>query len=525
MQKYILQAKYEFLASNVLAILNVICVSYYPYLLSYVIDHFGSLKKDELVFVFGSFILSIFLILVISYLNKISKAVYQKKICTSIRQDVFKSITQMGYAQFHSSKNEKYTSFLINDVEQLYAQFFENLIYLVNSLFMLAAYTVILAFTNWQMCLVIIGSLLLILFVPQLAGRKFGELNHSVSDSKADYLSRSEEILSAHDLIDSDNQERLCGLHDEQLRKMQKNEYALAKYRSFVQVFSGSALYFQLILCFVAGLLFSYFGIISIGVFASSLLYVEYAAQYSANIVDEFLEIRSSKTYRDKCLQFLQPHNLKPPPKREPFENLRLESVSYSIGNKTILHDVSYEFTSGQKYLITGANGTGKSTLLKILAGIAEVSDGRLLFNGIPVCNRTEVGYIPQRRYVFEGSLADNISLFAADLSEEQKDCIASMCSMLNLKYPLSHPISRNGENLSGGEVAKICLIRELYRDKSLLLIDEPMNDIDATSQKDILDFLLQLEKTVIVVAHGLSEPEKFDKVITIRNGTISEYP
>lgn len=522
MQKYILKAKYEFLASNVLAILNVICVSYYPYLLSYVIDNFGSLEKAELTFVFITFILSIILILVISYFNKISKAKYQKKICASIRQDVFRSITQMGYAHFHSSKNEKYTSFLINDVEQLYAQFFENFIYLVNSILMLAAYTVILAFTNWQMCLVIIGSLLLILFVPQLVGRKFNELNDSVSDSKADYLSRCEEVLLAHDLIDSDNQERLCGLHDEQLRKMQESDYSLAKYRSFVQVFSGSALYFQLILCFVAGLLFSYFDIISIGVFASSLLYVEYVAQYSANIVDEFLEIRSSKTYRDKCLQFLKQHAVKPTLKKEPFDNLRLEYVSYSIGNKTILHDVSYEFSNGKKYLITGANGTGKSTLLKILAGIAEVSEGKLLFNGMPVYNHTEVGYIPQRRYVFEGSLADNISLFATDLSEQQKEYIVSMCSMLNLKYPLSHPISRNGENLSGGEVAKICLIRELYRDKSLLLIDEPMNDIDTASQQDILNFLLRLEKTVIVVAHGLSEPEKFDKVITIKNGTIS---
>lgn len=522
MQKYILKAKYEFLISNVLAILNVFCVSYYPYLLSYVIDNFDSLKKDKLVFVFVSFILSIVLILVISYLNKISKAKYQEKICFSIRQDVFKSIAQMGYAQFHSNKNEKYTSFLINDIEQLYAQFFENFIYLVNSIFMLVTYTVFLAFINWQICLVIIGSLLLILFVPQLVGRKFNELNNFVSCSKADYLSRCEEILSAHDLIDADNQERLCGVHDEQLKKMQENDYSLTKYRSFVQVFSGSALYFQLILCFIAGLLFSYFGIISMGLFASSLLYVEYVAQYSSNIVDEFLEIRSSKTYRDKCLLFIKQHTVKATSKGKPFNSLRLESVSYRIGEKVILKEVSYEITNGKKHLITGANGTGKSTLLKILAGITEVSDGRLLFNDTSVYNHNEVSYIPQRRYVFEGSLIDNISLFATDLSDEDRERIVSMCSMLNLKYPLSHPISRNGENLSGGEIAKICLIRELYRNKSLLLIDEPMNDIDATSQNDILDFLLRLDKTVIVVAHGLSEPEKFDRVITIKYGTIS---
>ena len=91
---------------------------------------------------------------------------------------------------------------------------------------------------------------------------------------------------------------------------------------------------------------------------------------------------------------------------------------------------------------------------------------------------------------------------------------------MVHLNYPLDYSIARNGENLSGGEVAKICLIRELYREKSLLFIDEPMNDIDDRSEKDILNLLLHLDKTIIMVAHGLSSVEQFEQIV-IQNATL----
>lgn len=517
MKKYLKCAGWEFLLSNLLALADVVCVSYYPWLLSYVIDHFDFLQREDLVFVFSTFVLSIVLILTVSYLNKLVKARYEKKICRALRRDVFEGTARMSYTQFHGRKCEDYASFLMNDVEQLYAQFFENLIYLINSILMLLAYTLILALLNWQMCLVIMGSLVLILFVPQLVGRRFHRLNEALSAGKADYLSRCGEVLAAHDLMDNDNRERLCGLHHRQLDGMQEKQYALAKYRSFVQIFSGAALYVQLILCFVVGLLLAWFEIISVGLFASCLLYAEYVAQYSANIVDEFLEIRSSKTYRDRCREYLDVPQTVGAEAQDPFEVLELRGVSYEIEGKPILRDMSHCFLKGKKYLITGANGTGKSTLLKILAGVMPPSGGTVLFNGGSGYVHGAVGYVPQRRCVFEGTLADNISLFG----EGDENRMKNLCTLANLNYPLNYRIKRNGENLSGGEVAKLCLLRELYRNREVLFIDEPMNDVDEQSQQDILNFLMELDKTIVIVAHGLGVREQFDQILTVADGIL----
>ena len=521
MKKYLKEGRQEFIQSNLLAFVNVLCVSYYPYLLSYIVDHFASLNQATLLFIFSTLILSVVLIEVTSYLNKITKARYQKKICSAIRRDVFESVAHLDYTPFHAQSMETYTSFLMNDVERLYALYFENRIYLYNSILMLAAYTIVLAVVSWQMCLAIIGSLMLILFIPQLVGKRFHALNSAASAGKADYLSRCEEILSAHDLIDGSNRPRLCGLHDKQLEHMQEADFVLEKYRSFVQCFSGSALYFQMIFCFVVGLILSYTGIISVGIFASSLLYVEYVAQYSSNIVDEFLEIRGSKSYREKCTDMLSQPHAQEEKDAAPFAALQLNALCYEIGGKELLKNVDYEFTAGKKYLITGANGCGKSTLLKLLAGFLAPTSGQVLINGKPGCHRSDVGYIPQRRYVFAGSLLDNITLFEKDIPQEDRTRISDMCAMLHLTHPLDYVISRNGENLSGGEIAKICLVRELYRGKELLLIDEPMNDIDVHAEADILDFLAKSKKTIIMVAHGLSSDAMFDEVVRVQDGKL----
>lgn len=523
MKNYIGKARYPFVASCILSLLNVVCTSYYPYVFSYIVDHFETLDRVSIIIISCTFVLSVILILVFSYLNKVAKAKYQEKICTAIRQDVFASIARMDYGVFHQQKKEKYTSFLVNDVEQLYTQYFENLIYFVNSIVMLVMYTIMLTFLNWQMCIVIMGSLMLIILLPQIVGKRFHELNASASAEKADYLSRCNEILSAHDLIDAENQDRLYKLYDTKLKSMQKKVYNQTKYRSFVQIASGAALYIQLILCFTAGLLFVYVGIISVGIFASSLLYVEYVAQYSANILDEFLEIRSSKVYREKCLELILAPTEEIGEYAEPFQELRMKEVTYRVGDRTLVENASYVFTKGKKYLIIGENGTGKSTLLKLLAGFLPPSAGQVIYNGREKRSRGDVGYIPQRRNIFEGSLLDNITLFS-ETSDEKLMEILTMCTKLHLKLPMETMIHSNGDNLSGGEIAKICLIRELYRGKGLLLIDEPLNDIDVESEEDILHFLLNLNQTIIMVAHGLSNKYHFDEVLRISDGMLKNF-
>ena len=134
MRRYLEKALKEYIISNILAILDVVCTSFYPLLLSYIIDHFSELGKEDIIKILCLFIISIVVLLVVQYFNKIVKARYQKIVCGSIRHDVFSNIITMNYTSFYKRRNEDYSSFLVNDVEQLYTLFFENLIYLSNTI-------------------------------------------------------------------------------------------------------------------------------------------------------------------------------------------------------------------------------------------------------------------------------------------------------------------------------------------------------------------------------------------------------
>lgn len=511
--KYLKKAKVEYILSNILTILTVLATAIYPMLLSYIVDNYNSLNFSTLVYIFGILILSIIFLLMCTYFNKITKASFEKKITQSLREDVFISLLGTSYEKFNSKKSDEYVSFLVNDISMMYTLFFENLIYFSNSIIMLIVYTIILAFTSWQMTIVIMGSLLFLFIIPSLVGGKFNYYNKNLSSSRAKFLSKADEYLNAYNII---REEHIFSIYEEykrNLEDMQKNNYSLNKYMSFVQIFSGLSLYIQLILCFCIGLTFAYYNIISIGIFTSSLLYVEIISQHSANMVNELLEMISANTYFGNLKSMLIE-------KFEKFENnnryeskdigIILKNINYSINKKDIIKNFSFDFKNNKKYLIVGENGSGKSTLLKIIYGILNPASGEIFNNG---CS---ISYIPQERYIFEGTILENITLFNESIDDKIIEKINSLLKILNLKYSLNHLVDKDGKNLSGGEVCKICLIRELIKSPDLIIFDEPLNDLESSSRELIMEYIKKLDISVIVVDHSINDYSYFDEVIHI---------
>lgn len=514
--KYLKKAKVEYILSNILTILTVLATAIYPMLLSYIVDNYNSLNFYALVYIFGILILSILFLLLCTYFNKITKASFEKKITQSLREDVFISVLGTSYEKFNSKKNDEYVSFLVNDISMMYTLFFENFIYFSNSIIMLIVYTIILAFTSWQMTIVIIGSLLFLFVIPSLVGGKFNYYNKNLSSSRAKFLSKADEYLNAYNII---REEHISSIYEEYKRKledMQINNYSLNKYMSFVQIFSGLSLYIQLILCFCFGLTFAYYNIISIGIFTSSLLYVEIISQHSSNMVNELLEMISANTYFGNLKSMLieKFEKLKNNSNFENFENkdigIILKNINYSINEKDIIKNFSFDFKNKNKYLIVGENGSGKSTLLKIIYGILSPTSGAIFNNG---CS---ISYIPQERYIFEGTVLENITLFNESIDDKTKKKINNLLTNFNLKYSLNYHIDKGGKNLSGGEICKICLIRELIKFPDLIIFDEPLNDLEASSRELIMEYIKNSDISVIVVDHSINDYSYFDEVIHI---------
>ena len=128
---------------------------------------------------------------------------------------------------------------------------------------------------------------------------------------------------------------------------------------------------------------------------------------------------------------------------------------------------------------------------------------------------RAKVQYIPQTRYLFEGTVEENLSFFQDQVERTMRKKMRELAERFGLGLALDSKIEKNGTNLSGGEQAKINLIRGLIQDADWYLIDEPFNDVDILSQKRILEYVRSLDATVILIAHGLNG-NAFDQEIQL---------
>ena len=165
---------------------------------------------------------------------------------------------------------------------------------------------------------------------------------------------------------------------------------------------------------------------------------------------------------------------------------LELSNISYIVKDKSIIHDVSLSVNQGDYITIVGPSGSGKSTLLKLCSDLISPTSGTITYNGRPLTTidpesyRKEVGYCFQRPYLFAKTVRRNI-LFPYDIRDLKPDMSRIEYLFDLLHMPLNY-MERCNDELSGGEMQRICLIRSLIFEPKVLLLDEVTSALDATN-------------------------------------------
>ncbi len=197
-------------------------------------------------------------------------------------------------------------------------------------------------------------------------------------------------------------------------------------------------------------------------------------------------------------------------------KDLTIDSLSFSYPEKPeVIHQFSQKFEEGKKYLILGESGCGKSTLLKIIFKQLKNYSGTITLGDVDYKQITKdklhemIGYVTQDSYVFDDTVLNNIELGREDNTEKKNQAIA-LSKIDNLK------MEDNAKRMSGGQIQRICLARELYDYHPIVLMDEVANVVDETTAKEIYQTMLQSNRTIIAVANYLPDgvEEQFDEVI-----------
>jgi ATP-binding cassette subfamily C protein len=221
---------------------------------------------------------------------------------------------------------------------------------------------------------------------------------------------------------------------------------------------------------------------------------------------------------------------------------LQLEQVSLNqpFGDGKILENVSFEVQPGEVVAVIGPSGAGKTSLMRVIAGLTRPSAGDVRFDGAEQRDwdlnllARHLGYLPQEPSLFAGTVKENICRFDNELSSDAAAVDAAVIEaatsagahdfILRLQGGYDYPSLHRGANLSSGQAQRVAFARSLYGRPPILLLDEPNAHLDNEGDAKLVSTLQRLKEegvTILVVSHRLSILPAVDKILVMRGGRV----
>ena len=213
-----------------------------------------------------------------------------------------------------------------------------------------------------------------------------------------------------------------------------------------------------------------------------------------------------------------------------------VENISFAYRNgKDVLSGTSITIPAGTKAAIAGRTGSGKTTLMNLIAGLYPPKSGRITIGGVdpyllpPSARRKLIGIVPQTVAVFNGSIYENITLRDESISKEQANqallTVGLYDAVQSLPDGIDTIIGEGAQKLSFGQTQLLSLARAIVSDPPLLLLDELTSGLDAVTERQVLDAIRAISKsrTIITISHRLSGIIDADTVHILERGRIME--
>lgn len=278
-------------------------------------------------------------------------------------------------------------------------------------------------------------------------------------------------------------------------------------------------------------------GNMSIGMVSAFVAYLGMFTTRAGGIVDRFIEYKLLQVPLDRLadIVFIEDEPTQPSgaERTRSEDGIELRHVAFSYGQQEpwILKDCSCVIPKNGFTAIAGRSGTGKSTLLRLLARVESVSEGEILVGGIALRDwrsqslRGLTATVFQEDCLLKGSVAENIALFDGESKPGRVRCAAKKaCVDVEIEaLPMGYEtrIGDLGSSLSKGQVQRILIARAFYRRPKLLLLDEATSGLDARLEKHVIRSISRLDATRVVITHSDHMLEAADEVLWLHKGTL----
>ena len=459
-----------------------------------------------------------------------------------IARDMFRRLVRHSMRFFESQRTGETVSRLTADVNAVQQAMQGQVLGAVVGLLTMVIYLVVMLSLDWRLTLIIFSVVPFMLLTSAITARMLRVRYRRVQESIANINTAIEENVSGVRVS------RVFVREDADTRRFQtENRENLQANLGTTTVESVATPLIEGLSALSVAAILGYggwqitLGEMTTGTLIAFLAYLQIFHQPLTEIVRVNYVVQSGLAAADRIFQFMDvPRGIVDRPDPEalysPRGRIEFRNVHFSYDNITpVLEDVSLVAEPGQTVALVGETGSGKTTLVGLLARFYDPSQGHILFDNhdlrdLSMANlRSHLAYVPQETFLFSGTFADNIRYGDPDASDKAVARAANWAKadefIRRMPDGINTQIGEGGIRLSRGQQQRIALARALLANPAILILDEATSDIDTESEHEIQIALSKVlrHRTSFVIAHRLSTIRSADIILVLEKGRITQ--
>lgn len=452
------------------------------------------------------------------------------------KERIFEGIMGKKIHVFSGELNGRYVSILTNDIHVIEEKYLQKMYSLVRGVVTLIAAIGIMLMYSAGMFGVTIVMCFITMLIASLVGKNMDALQEKVSVTDGKQSGLLQEIFSGFAVVKSFQAEKeIAALFTKQNIDSESVRCKRRMTESLIYIVAMAFITGSQVVIMSVGAFMVMKGTLTVGVLVAFIQLMNSIMSPAQTIPADIANMASAR-------QIMKQHDgLLELPEQEKkhkitFEECRLSLENVGFGyeeDKPILRNINITFEPRKSYAIVGASGSGKSTMLKLLAGELENYKGKMFVDGkdydslyfSDICS--VITYVRQNNFLFDSTIENNICMFKQFPEEVINRSIefAGLKEVID-KKDIDFTCGENGNRLSGGEGQRVAIARGILRGTPILLLDEATASLDVKTSSQVERSLLALKDyTRIVVSHKLHENvlSEYDCVIAIKDGRIEE--
>jgi ATP-binding cassette subfamily B protein len=477
-----------------------------------------------------------------------------------IRQDLFAHVLALPAHFFDRTPVGKLITRITSDVEALGDVFSTGTIGIVSDLFTLVVIGIVMVLQRWDLGILLVGLIFPVTLTVIWLQQRYRDANFRVREELSRLNSWLQENILGVSVVqifqrEELNSQRFQAINYRYMQEVDQSIFydsvlsALLEWVSWLGVALLLWIGGQQVVTVAQGSWIAQVGNslprpedpLTFGGLYAFILFSQRFFNPLRQLAEKFTSLQSGFTAVERISTMMRlPLDIQDPEHPQPIPSqgkgeIRFEQVSFGYSTDTlVLKNVTFTIKPGEKVALVGPTGAGKSSIIRLLCRLYDVTSGRILIDGVDIRELTledlhrQVGVILQDGFLFSGDVQTNITLG----EEVPLEAVRKVAQQLNLDESIlklsdgyQTQVRERGNNLSSGQKQLVSFVRAMWRNPRILVLDEATASLDVGTEAQIqeaLETLLQ-DRTAVIIAHRLSTIRSVDRILVLQRGELKE--